>query len=252
MKKISGFALLSLLTLSLFPALAKSQDDFTLSQTAADALVAVVAHEMGHAVLREFDLPVLGPEEAIADDFAVILVHMVLPDRAADIVRAKALQDLADGAQVSGFSEYVDDDQRAARAVCLLYGIEPDTYEDFIAEFMDLDLIEDDDLGNCRDFATEVFRSWRRVLDDYWMPEGVRISEVGTTFDASNDPTIRAFQNSSALEEGLILLSSIDWHSRITLRIRLCDGTAGWSRNGRRITICNSYIQRFEQQLGGL
>lgn len=53
MKKITGLALLSLLTLGLFPAFAKAQDDFTLSQTAADALVAVVAHEMGHAVLRE-------------------------------------------------------------------------------------------------------------------------------------------------------------------------------------------------------
>lgn len=36
------------------------------------ALVHVAAHEIGHAFLREFDHPVLSPEETIADDFATV------------------------------------------------------------------------------------------------------------------------------------------------------------------------------------
>ncbi|MEL6463610.1 MAG: hypothetical protein AAFQ58_01475 [Pseudomonadota bacterium] len=38
------------------------------------ALLHGVAHEASHAVLREFDPPILGPEENIAQDFAMALV----------------------------------------------------------------------------------------------------------------------------------------------------------------------------------
>ena len=38
---------------------------------ARNVTVAVVLHELGHALIREFDLPVLGNEVTVADAFAI-------------------------------------------------------------------------------------------------------------------------------------------------------------------------------------
>ncbi|MEL7131926.1 MAG: hypothetical protein AAGK77_05895 [Pseudomonadota bacterium] len=46
------------------------------------ALLQGVAHEASHAVLREFNLLILGPQENIAEDFAMVLVSLTPPDRA--------------------------------------------------------------------------------------------------------------------------------------------------------------------------
>lgn len=218
---------------------------FRLSDDAAHALVGVIAHEIGHAVIREFDLPILGPEEDMAEDFSVIYIHMMLPEKAGAIVSARARQHLMDGQEARRFSEYRDDDQRADRNICILYGIDPEAYAPVAEQF---DLLNDPMASNCRDFPTEVFRSWRRVLRDLWMDENSRVSEVGLFVDP--DPRSQALESSEIFDDLYGLLTAIDWHSRITLSLSQCDGTASWSRNGRRITLCSDYIQRFEDQLG--
>ena len=80
---------------------------------------------MGHAFLREFDLPIFGPEEAIADDFATVFIHLIFPERAEAIISARADQSLVDADEVPPFSEYLDDRWRASRSICLLYGLDP-------------------------------------------------------------------------------------------------------------------------------
>lgn len=85
------------------PVMAQSPPE--VSQATKDAMLHVLAHEIGHAMLREFDLPIIGPEEDIADDFATIYVHMILPDRAENIISARARQHLLDDDQPEMFSE---------------------------------------------------------------------------------------------------------------------------------------------------
>ncbi|MGL5008844.1 MAG: DUF4344 domain-containing metallopeptidase [Paracoccaceae bacterium] len=214
-----------------------------ISQTTQDALLHVVAHEIGHAFLREFDVPVLGPEEAIADDFATVYVYFVFPDRAADIVTARAAQNLADGERSGPFSEYLDDDKRAGRSVCLLYGLDPERYAAFPARFN----IPDDDAAACRDFAPEVARGWRRQLATRTMPDDARVTEVQLRAD---DLPLTEFLSESAFRDDLYtLLARIDWHSTITLSFEDCDGSAAWSRNDRTIRVCDAYVTRFEAQL---
>ncbi len=229
----------------LLPCLAHSQTTAPLSQATQDALLHVLAHEMGHAILREFDLPILGPEEDIADDFATVYIHMMLPERAGAIIAARAQQNMADAQTAGMFSEYRSDIQRAGRSVCLLYGLDPERHADLARSFgLDGDAAED-----CRDFAPEVGRSWRRVVSAYPMPDSARVTEVGSYF--AQTPIAAAVAESGLMEPAYRLLAGIDWHSRITVAIEPCDGASFWSRNGRRITICETYIKRFEDQLGG-
>jgi hypothetical protein len=229
----------------LLPSFVLADTTAPLSKATQDALLHVLAHEIGHAMLREFDLPILGPEEDIADDFATVYIHMMLPDRAGAIVAARARQHMADGETAEVFSEYRSDEQRAGRSICLLYGLDPEHHEELARSFgLDGDAAED-----CRDFAPEVGRSWRRIIETYRMPETALVTEVGSDF--ADTPTARSVAESGLMEPAYRLLAGIDWHSRITFAIEPCDGSSFWSRNGRRITICEPYIQRFEEQLGG-
>ena len=237
--------LLLALALAAGPSSARAQDGTDLSQRTMDALVHVVAHEIGHAVLREFDLPIIGPEEAIADDFATVYVHLTFPDRAESIVSARAEQNLADGQQTGRFSEHADDDWRAGRSVCLLYGLDPDRHAGLPARFA----LSDDEAATCRDLGPEVGRSWRRLIDAYRLPEGARVTEIRLTGD--DMPLTRAIGASELGDAARTLLSAIDWHSQITLSVEACDGSSEWSRNARKITICDAYVRRFEDQLGG-
>ncbi len=214
-----------------------------LSQDVQDGLLHVIAHEMEHAKMREFDLPLLGPEESIADDFATIYIHLMLPDRAQDIISARARQHLKDNAKAGMFSEYRDDAQIAGRMICILYGQDPDSYAGMADQFG----LTGDAANRCRDFATEVGRGWRRIIANYRMPEGVRVTEVG--FYAEDTPVVHSLRSTDFLDDAYHLLSAIDWHSRITFAINECDGSAAWSRNGRRITLCAAYIARFEEDL---
>lgn len=217
-----------------------------LSQATMDALVHVVAHEIGHAFLREFDVPIIGPEEAIADDFATVYVYLTFPERAFGIITARADQNLADGEKVGRFSEYMDDDLRAGRSVCLLYGLDPERYESLVQRYG----MTDADASACRDFGPEVGRSWRRLIDARRLPAEARVTEVRLTGDEI--PLARLIADSKLNEMAYRLLSAIDWHSLITLSWEECEGETGWSRNGRKITICDAYVERFEEQLGGL
>ena len=200
---------------------ARAQDAADLSQRAMEAIVHVIAHEIGHAILREFDLPILGPEEAIADDFATVYVHLTFPERAEEIVAARADWNLADGAEAGPFSEYRDDDERAGRSVRLLYGLDPERY----GALRDRYDMAEDDAATCADLGPEVGRSWRRLIDAHRLAADARVTEVRLTGD--DMPLTRAIAESELGAAARTMLSAIDWHSQVTLSIEACDGSSG-------------------------
>ena len=55
-------------------------EERVISPFAAQVLQHVLYHELGHALIREFDLPVLANEEAMADSFATLWVTQELRD----------------------------------------------------------------------------------------------------------------------------------------------------------------------------
>ena len=64
--------------------------DEVVSQFAEDVLFHVVMHELGHGLVREFDLPILGNEETLADTFATHYIVSRLPsERALQILKAR-------------------------------------------------------------------------------------------------------------------------------------------------------------------
>src|SRR5690606_28871599 len=93
-----------------------------VTQFARAVTLHVVLHELGHALVREFDLPVLGNEETVADAFATCYLTTYLPDRAVDVLSARVTSlmiEAEDAAAIDWSGEHEPDARRAFRIAAL-------------------------------------------------------------------------------------------------------------------------------------
>lgn len=235
--------------LALWPGLGATQTDATpLSRYTQNNLIHIILHETGHALIREFDLPILTYEEAMADDFATLLILSERPDDAPDILRDRIRSHLGDGDEPRIFSDYLHDAQRAGRMVCLAYGSDPGRFIG-LAEDFGMEIAEEG--SDCIDLTSEVARAWRRTIAPLRLPDGAPVTEFALRGDVDADLSAR-LQASFFGPVVVDLLASFDWHSLITLRFDDCDGGAYWRRNGRQIIVCSAYIERLEAEAEAL
>lgn len=213
-----------------------------LSDYTQDVLTHVVLHELGHALIREFDLPVLANEEIMADAFATVYVVQNMPDRATEIVQARAHSWALEMDEETVFSEHPDDVWRAGQMICLAYGLAPDEHDGLARDSG----MSEDEAASCRDTAPEIGRAWRRMIAPLRIPSDAMVTEFRGSVE--DGPWKDAFLASDMIEELGPILASFDWHSQITLQIGHCDSGASWSRNGRNILVCDGLIARFENQ----
>lgn len=133
----AALALATLLVTSSTFAPAFAQVPDPQAEFVADNLVAIFYHELGHALIDQLELPVLGREEDAADILSVLLIDEVWePEIAQEIVANNAL---AFAMRAEAGAEYDPgywgvhghDLQRYYTHVCLFYGADPDAREEF-------------------------------------------------------------------------------------------------------------------------
>src|SRR3954447_6610866 len=96
-----------------------------------------LGHELGHAVISEFNLPVLGREEDAADSFATLALlhvgtdftHRVLVDAARGLLLIGE-REMRMGVAPAFYDEHGLDQQRAYTIVCLMVGSNPAAFRD--------------------------------------------------------------------------------------------------------------------------
>lgn len=208
----------------------------------------VLLHEFAHALIREFGVPVLGNEEDMADTFATVIVSQDLRDDAVAIVKDRARSWLYEGAQVRPEDydlkgEHELDTRRAFRTVCLLYGADPAEWPD-LPDWIGL---SERDANDCSDIAPQVVEGWERVLAPHRLPEGRTSANVTVQYgDAPHTETMRV---SGLLEDVAELMRRYDWPVPVFLRFDSCGREgASWSRENRRILMCDEYFDRFVRQ----
>jgi hypothetical protein len=223
-------------------------DDGEVSAFARDVTLHVVLHELGHALVREFDLPVLGNEETVADAFATYYLTTYLPDRAVDVLTARTrslLIEAAGASQVDWSGEHDHDARRASQIAALAVAADPEKYAPVGAVVG----MSEEDIREARDYGAEIRRSWRRVLAPLWMPEGAASAEARVLYDADSRFIDRLCACGLAGEIEAAV-KRFDWHSQVTIRFVDGDGGAAWSRSGRTVTVHSSYVRRFIEQGG--
>lgn len=219
-----------------------------VSQFARDVILHVVLHELGHALIREFDLPVLGNEETAADAFATHYLTTYLPDRAIDVLEARTTSLMIEAREVarekwSVSGEHNNDARRAFQIAALAVAAHSEKY-DSVAKGVGL---TEGDIRRGRDYGAEIHRSWRRVLMPLWMPDGVASGEARVVCDPKSEFISRLCSDGLATELRSII-ERFDWHSQVTISFVEGDGGAGWSRSKRTITFHSEYVQRFIEQ----
>jgi hypothetical protein len=219
-----------------------------ISPFARDVTLHVVLHELGHALIREFDLPVLGNEETMADAFATHYLTTWLPDRAVDVLRARVISLMIEAREVPRAEwpvrgEHDNDARRAFQIAALAVAADPARYAPVAKDVG----MSEQDLRKARDYGAEIHRSWRRILAPLWMPEGVRSNEARVVCDPESE------LSEQLVSVGLVaeiesIIRRFDWHSQVTVRFAGGEGGAGWSRSKRTITVPSEYVHRFLEQ----
>jgi putative metallopeptidase DUF4344 len=131
----------------------------------------VLTHELGHAVIGIFQLPVLGKEEDAADTFATLALlhvgtkyaHGVLTDAARGLVLL-AKRDAELGEPLRFYEEHGLDQQRAYQIACLLFGSAPRRFGDLA----DQAKLPPERRETCVQDLAEAQDSWFRLLESHF------------------------------------------------------------------------------------
>lgn len=135
---------------------------------AIDTVLHTLLHEAGHAYIADQNIPVLGKEEDAVDNFAAIIMIEYL-DNGADAAISAADMFAFESAQRPDYydlGEYIDehsfDLQRYFSTLCLVYGSDPENYQNL------LDEVENDYLADRQDFCPyhyqTISQNWHRYL----------------------------------------------------------------------------------------
>ena len=137
------------------------EDSDHLSASVFGALHWVFLHEMGHALIDIYDIPITGKEEDSADQFAT---HMVLQEE-------MGLDTLLSMVYLYGSSEssslewgvHSSDKQRYYNILCTVYGSDPVEFEFLVED----GILPERRAVYCPDEYDKTISSWTRLLADY-------------------------------------------------------------------------------------
>lgn len=138
-----------------------------MDEAVTGAAVSVFLHELGHAVIDAWDLPITGREEDAADQFATLLMINGLDDgerMALNGARAFELfANLEKGQAKFYWDEHSTDRQRFYDEICLIYGHNPDKY-DYLHKDGTLPAGRAD---LCEEDYARLRKSWQTLLSPY-------------------------------------------------------------------------------------
>ncbi len=206
----------------------------------------VLLHEVAHALIREFDLPVLGNEENIADTFATVWITQQMRDDAVPILTDRARSWLIEGAEVRPeefdlAGEHELDTRRAIRTICLLYGADPAEFPQVVTWIG----LSDHDANECTDIAPQVIKGWEVVL----APHSTDAPSPNVTVQYGKASHSTDLMKAGLLEQIADVMRGFDWPEPVLLHFDSCGSEgASWSRTERRILFCDEYFDRFVRQ----
>src|SRR5882724_7273091 len=128
------------------------------------ATVSMFLHEVAHALIDGWDLPITGREEDAADQFSTLLLINGMPDgdeMALNGARSfKLLAQLEKGQEKDYSDPHSLDEQRFFGMICLVYGHRPDQYEYLIRN----GTLQTDRAFECEGDYARVSKSWQKLL----------------------------------------------------------------------------------------
>ncbi|WP_160297793.1 DUF4344 domain-containing metallopeptidase [Devosia chinhatensis] len=203
-------------------------------------------HEIGHMLVGELGLPVLGKEEDAVDALATI--WLLEFDEAEDSY--DALINAADGwyfnavnstgSGVDEFSYYSDhslDIQRAYAMVCMMVGKDPEAF----GETADIYEIDAEQQEACGYTYEQAFTSWMKLLDPYLI-EGDDVSQVEVVYEDAGEyeDFAEALKTSGIMDYAAdTVAASFNLPGKVTFRATQCgEANAFYSPSDSEVIYC--------------
>jgi len=226
-----------------------------LTEFVVGNMLFVLTHEMGHAVIAEMDLPVLGKEEDAADSFAILSAlkigsdfsHRVLVETAKGwFLTAKRAA--KKGESLSFYDEHGLDSQRAYSIVCMMVGSDPAKFKDLADEAK---LPQDRQESCLRDYRTGM-HGWETILKPHRRGPDQPKAKIDVVYkEGKGDLEVFAqtFQRIGFLEAiAEYAVNALAWKAPLTLEMRSCgEVDTYWSITGRKANVCYELAQEFAQ-----
>jgi hypothetical protein len=203
----------------------------------------VLAHEMGHGVINEMNLPVLGREEDAADSFAIttaIKINTKFTERVLE-EQVKGLlfstkQAKKEGDAPAFYDEHGLDPQRAYNIVCYMYGSNPEKYKQLAK---DTKLPEERQESCVYDYKNVAW-SWDEMLKPHLRaPDQPKVDITITYEDSKKYKVQEQVLRHMGLFEALAtdLADRYVWPHPFTMEARECgEANARWKQ--RVLTLC--------------
>lgn len=219
-------------------------------------LLYVATHEMGHAVISEMDLPVLGREEDAADEFAVLTALQHGEKDFSDRVLVEAAEGWfmdarrtkKDGDPPTYYDEHGLSEQRGYQMVCLMVGSDPARFK----ELADETKLPDDRRQTCVWDYDTASRSWDKVLAPHRRAPDQPKQKIEVIYQEGKgtlDVYAQMFRALRFLETIAELASErFAWRDPIVMEMRSCGEVgARWTIPRRTLHICYEMAQDFAE-----
>jgi hypothetical protein len=223
----------------------------------------VLAHEMGHALVYEMDMPVLGRDEDAADSFALVtalkirseFTERVLIEAAKGWVLSSK-RDKKEGNTLAFYDEHGLDLQRAYNVVCMMVGSDPEKYQQLAA---DTQLPQERQKSCGRDYKSTAW-SWDQMLKPHL--RSAEQPKVAIKIDYEDSKKF-AVQAKVLRDMGLLEILAAHmadryvWPKPFSIVAKACgDPNAFWNIGEKTLTLCyelaGEFIELFQRYSKGL
>jgi hypothetical protein len=143
------------------------KDPAKLDEAVRGATVSTFIHELGHALIDAWDLPITGREEDAADQLSnLVLLHT--SERGEQMTLTAAIQFRLYAKESKGkkrkfYNEHSLDEQRFYDTICMIYGNKPEKYKYLV----DDGTLPEERAEDCPDDFAKIAYSWHKLIAPY-------------------------------------------------------------------------------------
>ena len=227
----------------------KATTEFALGNT-----LFALLHEMGHALIADLGLPVLGREEDAADAFATVSIlamkteftHRVLVNAAKGWMISDR-RSRENGEAAVFYDAHGLDLQRAYNIICLMVGSDPDQFDDLANEAN----LPEDRRQTCQGDYSNASWSWNKALEPYMRApelEPMKYPVVYGKPEGSLDIFKKAFEASDIMGYVAAFAGRFAWRHGFGIEVNSCgESGASWSIPERKMVFCYELADDFVQ-----
>ena len=213
----------------------------------------VLTHELGHGLINEMQMPVLGREEDAADSFAIVTALKMGPTFSDGVLIEAAKgqvfsskRDKKEGNPLAFYDEHGLDLQRAYNIVCFMVGAEPEKY----TQLANVTKLPEYRQKGCKYEWENTSWSWEEMLKKHLRGDKPKL-DVKVTYEENKKFAVQEhILRQIGLLEGIAAHATdrYAWPNQWSVEAKSCgDANASW--RSRKLTLCyelaNYFIELF-------